>query len=168
MKKMILFLLIILLSGSVAFADTALYRISSGEVYKISTTDNMFLEETALNEYYSVATSVTLIDGVETVDPSGNRRMLGYAKILDGSNVRNATQIEIDTFAPAVIDDRNDGEANQTKSYFENDAKMRRIMTAFASILVDEINILRAEHGLPDRTLQQFKTAILNRIDKDD
>jgi hypothetical protein len=38
-------------------------------------------------------------------------------------------------------------------------------MRAFADILKDEINILRAQHALAGRTLDQLKTAIKGRID---
>ena len=38
------------------------------------------------------------------------------------------------------------------------------LMRAFADIIKDEFNILRALHGLPDRTLAQLRTAITNRV----
>ena len=36
---------------------------------------------------------------------------------------------------------------------------------AFALIVMDELNILRAQHGLADRTPAQLKTALRNRLD---
>ena len=38
-------------------------------------------------------------------------------------------------------------------------------LRAFISILIEEINTLRSQHGLADRTIAQLKTAIRNRID---
>jgi len=38
------------------------------------------------------------------------------------------------------------------------------IVRAFAQVMRDEINILRAYHGLNDRTLAQLKTAIRNKV----
>lgn len=38
------------------------------------------------------------------------------------------------------------------------------LLRAFADIIKDEFNILRALHGLPDRTLAQLRTAIKNRV----
>lgn len=38
------------------------------------------------------------------------------------------------------------------------------VVRAFAQVMMDEINILRAEHSLPDRTLAQLKTAIRNKV----
>jgi hypothetical protein len=37
-------------------------------------------------------------------------------------------------------------------------------LRAFADIIKDEINILRAAHGLPDRTLPQLRAAINSRV----
>jgi hypothetical protein len=145
---------------------TALYRLSSSEVTKISLINSQFNED--LDSFKAVLTDPALPDGIEFQDPSGSFRVLGYAKINDSGTARNATQNEIDTFAALEADDRNQVEENRAKAYFQNHPQFRRVMTAFASILVDEFNILRAEHGLSDRTLSQLKTAILNRIDKDD
>ena len=38
-------------------------------------------------------------------------------------------------------------------------------MRAFALIVMDELNILRGQHGLADRTPAQLKTALRNRLD---
>jgi len=35
---------------------------------------------------------------------------------------------------------------------------------AFVELLIDEINVLRATQSLPPRTLQQFKTAMRNKL----
>jgi len=44
------------------------------------------------------------------------------------------------------------------------DDQSMKVIRAMADILVDEFNVLRDLHGLPDRTLQQFKNAIEARI----
>jgi hypothetical protein len=44
---------------------------------------------------------------------------------------------------------------------FHGDALLLR---AFADVIKDEINVLRAQHSLPDRTLAQLKSAINSRI----
>lgn len=38
------------------------------------------------------------------------------------------------------------------------------LLRAFALVVLDEINTLRGQHGLPARTMQQLKTATLNKI----
>ena len=40
-----------------------------------------------------------------------------------------------------------------------------KVLIAFATVIKDEFNLLRAEHGLTARTLSQLKTAIKNEID---
>lgn len=42
-----------------------------------------------------------------------------------------------------------------------------RVLRALAAVIVNEINVLRTQHGLPDRTLVQLVTAIKAQIDLD-
>jgi len=160
--KRYFFILVLIFLTTPCFATTiALYRISSGEVYLIGE-DEPFIEQGGV--FFQTTPVATYPDG-KVCKP---RRILGTAKILDGTVVRNATQAEIDTFAQLASDDNRSVEAMGALEYFKNDPKFRRVITAFASILVDEINILRNAHGLPERTLSQLKTAIENRINKND
>lgn len=48
-----------------------------------------------------------------------------------------------------------------------DDVQGERVLRGIVKVLVDELNILRAQHALPDRTLSQARTAILNAIDGD-
>ena len=88
---------------------TALYRLSSNEVIKISVKNQQFAERDTA--FWGVLTDPTTPDGTnvrnESTDPPGPLRELGFAKIAEPglNNVRNATQLEIDTFEPAEIDD---------------------------------------------------------------
>ena len=165
MKKLMIIIILMFLIVPAANATTVIYRISSGEVMEIWL-DN---KPNGMDPgKFDIIVDPSLPDGTDFLDPNYERGVLGYTKILDGTTVRNATQAEIDTFAAAAIDDANIREANRAIDYLKNNPQFRRIMTALASILVDEFNILRAEHGLSDRTLQQLKTAIENRISKDD
>ena len=41
----------------------------------------------------------------------------------------------------------------------------QRLWKAFAKVVLDEINLLRAEHSLAARTVSQLKTAVQNAID---
>lgn len=41
---------------------------------------------------------------------------------------------------------------------------VQRVLKALALVITDELNILRALHGLPDRTADQIKGAIKNRL----
>ena len=169
---------------------TALYRKSSNEVLAISLTDDPFLDN--INEYFAAIDNATYPDGTDCIDSSGHHRVLGYAKILDGTVIQNATQVEIDTFLPAGVDDHNKQEADRAINYFQQDPKFRRIMIAFADIMVSQINKLRVWDRelksavaastsladfqsrvsgldtLQDKTLAQLKTAIQDRVSKDD
>jgi hypothetical protein len=166
MKKILLIIISLLFATSVS-ATTAIYRISSGEVINISTEDDPFSPLGDRHGKLAVISNATYPDGTIT-RLGGELRVLGTAKILVGTVIRNATQQEIDGFAIAAADDLNQIEADKAVNLFQDDPRLRRILVAFAAVLVDEINILRSEHSLPDRTLQQLKTAILNRINKDD
>jgi len=69
-----------------------------------------------------------------------------------------AAQAVIDAaIATALLTSQRDGAKN------EFDAQ--RVLKAIAELLVDEFNILRALHALPDRTFAQLRTAIRNKID---
>ena len=148
-------------------ATTVLYRINGGEVIKISQKGQTF--ENRNSTYWGVVTDPTLADGTDIYDPDLNNRVLGYAKIFEGSNtVRNATQAEIDNFPIAENDDENQQDADAAIELFQSHPRFRKMMIAFSDIIIGEINILRNEHGLDNRTLLQLKTAIINRVDKSD
>lgn len=169
---------------------TVLYRKSSGEVRKISLKGQPF--DDADPAFWGVLTDPNFPDGTEDRDPDGNFRVLGYAKIWDDPDVRNATQDEINTFAAFQADDENQQAAGRAAEFLSLHPQWRKLLIAFADILVSEFNILRQWEmefknevaaatslanlqsrvatlpDLPDRTLAQLKTAILNRISKDD
>ena len=179
---------------------TALYRISSNEVLKISTKDQSFSDRDAA--VFGVLIDPAIPDGTEVreqTDDLGPLRQLGFAKIAEpgASNVRNATQPEIDGFSVSEEDDDNVLDATQAQSLLLVHPQFRKMMTAFSDILKDEINLLRQRNvqlqndiaaaannanafvgdlkasvaAYPvqtDRTLAQLKTQIQNRISKDD
>jgi hypothetical protein len=169
---------------------TALYRINGGEVIKISGTDQTWPDRNTT--YWGVLTDPPFPDGTVVREPDGPLRVLGFAKINDAGTVRNATQPEIDTFAPAQTADENLQDAGGAEDLFLNHPRFRKLMTAYSDIIKDELNILRgwiADYktevaaatslgdlqtrvaglpDLPDRTLVQLKTAIQNRISEND
>ena len=68
----------------------------------------------------------------------------------------------MDAGAQAVVDAAL-AEAQADATANELDAT-QSIMKAFAEVLVDEINLLRAEHALAARTLAQLKTAVRGKL----
>ncbi len=157
-------------------AITALYRISSGEVYKISPKGQPFADRDSA--FWEVLNDPTFSDGVNTVnytvDPvTGKRtpvRTLSIALIADvaGNDVKLAIQSEINTFSSSEIDDLNQIDADRAGKLFDTHPQFRKAFIAFAKVVMDEINILRQQHSLPDRTISQLKTALQNKIDKND
>lgn len=146
---------------------TVLYRTSGGEVVKISPTDQQFDQRDT--NYWTVAADPAFPDGTELREGgNGPLRVLGFAKIIDGGSCRNATQPEIDGFAALETADENLMDKDGAIDLFQNHPRFRKMMVAFADIIKDEINILRATQSLPDRTLAQLKTAIQNRMSEND
>jgi hypothetical protein len=150
---------------------TVLYRVNGGEVVKISPTNQTFDQRELA--YWAVATDPNFLDGTDLREDLGGGnlgplRQLGYAKTIDGADCRNATQPEIDNFVVAEDSDEAIMDREGAKDLFDSHPRMRKLMIAFADIIKDEINILRDQHGLADRTLAQLKTAINNRISEQD
>lgn len=167
----------------------ALYRKSGGEVVKISATQTW---PDVNSTYWGVLVAPTFTDGTEYRDPNEDLRVLGYAKINDAGTVRNATQPEIDNFITAETADDDLMDAQAAEDLFLTHPQFRKLMTAFADVIKDELNILRgwlvdykaevaAATSLPDlqsrvaalpdladRTLLQVKTQVQNRISEND
>ena len=82
-----------------------------------------------------------------------------------GGLIVEFTQAEKDTrdAAEAAANDLSTREG--AKSGLEGFGSQSLLMRAFADIIKDEINALRALHSLPDRTLAQLRSAIDGRID---
>ena len=85
-----------------------------------------------------------------------------YWKCENGGVVE-MTQGEKDALDLAEINADIQSNRTSSKNYF-NETQAR----ALIEILISEINILRSNDGLSDRTIQQLKTAIDNKIDSGD
>ena len=70
--------------------------------------------------------------------------------------VADQANIDAATAATAVTSER-----EQAKRDFD----ARRVLIAFARLLITELNELRALHGLPNRTFAQLRNALRNEID---
>ncbi len=176
---------------------TALYRISSDEVVKISPKDQSFSDRDA--SVWGVLTDPTTPDGTDvrdtSTDPVGPLRVLGFSKIAEpgSNNVRNATQPEIDTFAAAQLDDDNQLDADQAADLGDVHPQFRKTFKAILKGAVRENNIMAARYNelrgemllasnladlrnrvennttdAPIRTNQQAFDALRPDVDKDD
>ena len=151
MKKICLTIFMFLSFVMMSHATTVLYRVSSGEVKEISFEDRVF---TGFNApYFGVLTDPPFTDGIDLQDPSGNMRVLGYAKINDNGTVRNATQEEIDTFGPLQTDDRNEEKAQRALNQFLHDPNFRMIVAAIIKGIIKEDNENRS-------WIRDFKDAV--------
>lgn len=188
MRKLTLSAFFILLTCSIVFATTAQYRISSGEVYGISTINQVYEN----GQFLASTNSATYPDGTICLDPNGDLKVFGYAKIYDNGVIRNATQNEIDTFAAANIEDANIFNAEKALSHFESNIKFRMAIMAVIRGIVREDNenkqfdrdlldVIATSTSLGDfqsraaaldrpvdREVADAKTYILNQINKDD
>jgi hypothetical protein len=110
---------------------------------------------------------------VDPLTPDG--KDLAVPKIFDsGANsVRNATSAEIANFLVAEQADEVILARYNAQAFADEQPVSRKVIRAIVQIMVDEINTLRAAirqahpaqaSNLPDRTLEQAKTAMLNII----
>ena len=76
--------------------------------------------------------------------------------VITGDIVSEMSQAEKDTVDVTILDAQRDAMVNAAIDNLESD--LRQIV----KLMVQEINILRAEHDLPDRTLAQLKTVLRN------
>ena len=123
---------------------TALYRISSNEVVKISLTGQSFADRN--QTYWGVITDPSLPDGNqvrETLSDGtlGPLRVLGFAKIREGTTVRNATQGEINTFAGFETTDINILDATRATELGETHPQFRKLFKAVLKGIITENNI---------------------------
>jgi hypothetical protein len=82
-----------------------------------------------------------------------------------GGAIVEYTQVEKDTQDAAELAAHTAFVRESAKAQLDNFLTGSLFMRALADVIKDEINILRAQHLLADRTLAQLKTAIKDRID---
>ena len=83
-------------------------------------------------------------------DEAGTQAFLDwFAENIGGDPVRSN---------PALIKRR------QAKEYIDEQNHQAQVTRAFRLLVMDELNILRAEHGLAPRTAVQLRNAIKNKI----
>ena len=78
--------------------------------------------------------------------------------LISGDTVTLMSQAERDAVDAAETVSRRDALADELD-------RTQTILRAFAEVVLDEFNNLRAQHGLQPRTLAQLKTAVRNKLD---
>lgn len=77
--------------------------------------------------------------------------------IITGDVVTLMDQAQRDAVDATILEAQRDSTVNELDA-------TEGILRAFASVVVDEINILRQQHALGDRTLAQLKTAMRAKL----
>lgn len=81
--------------------------------------------------------------------------------IITGDIVTLMSQTEMDVIDADIVAAADLADKISEKARMD----VEKVLIAFATVVKDEINILRAQHSLAGRTLAQLKTAIKNEID---
>jgi len=129
---------------------TALYRISSGEVIKISKKGQTFSKANSL--FYGVLINPELPDGIE----------LPKIAIPESNIIRNGTQTEIDNCYVLKEQDTNKEHCNDSIRRLNNDPQFRMFAKAMTSLMTKEFNQTRGEDGRDLLTEEQVWNALQN------
>jgi hypothetical protein len=127
-------------------------------ICKTSINDNLQIS----NYIKSVDTSQFLSNPLVIINPNVSNISDVSSKYwkCSGGSVLKMTQAEIDALNAQEQTDVTLGNRQTAKANLDE-----RHLKAFVKILIDEINILRANDGLSNRTINQLNTAINNYID---
>ena len=142
---------------------TALYRISSNEVVKVSIKGQPFIDRDTT--YWGVLTDPPRPDGdvVRESLPDGTLgplRVLGFAKINDAGTVRNATQPEIDTWQALEDEDENLQDADDASSFIDTHPRYRKVFKALLKRIIAENNTTNAKANEVIVQWEQFKADV--------
>ena len=77
--------------------------------------------------------------------------------VVSGDIVSLMSQSEMDAVDVAELSTQRDAMAGQLD-------QIENVLRAFALAVLDEFNILRAQHGLPARTISQLKQAVRSKL----
>lgn len=154
-----------------------LYRKNGGQVDSVSL--QAYVIPAKSQDYFDQVENPTLQDGASLIPP----------KVYVGGVLRNATAPEIAAFATKAQEDDDTENKKRYKLFLDDGNHRMPMFKALATIMVDEINILRgwlasyktevaaassladlktrvaALPNTPDRTNSQLKTALKNRVD---
>ena len=117
-----------------------------------------WLHRTTLSQLNSVPSADLPEAEVNYVEEPDYSPIAGCAKIywiLTGHILSLMDQSARDAVDVAVLDAANDATSDTMDRGFEK---------AFAQVVMDEINILRGQHSLADRTLAQLKSAVRSKL----
>lgn len=121
-----------------------------------------YIHRTTLQQLYSIAPANLPEPESNYIREPDYSQVEGWPKyywIINGDLVELADQSTRDAIDAQRLADKRDQISDQID-------RAETILRAFAEVVLDEINLLRAEHpGFQPRTLSQLKTAIRNKLD---
>lgn len=129
-----------------------IYRKNRGEILGVSSNDTSF-EST---RFFGVSIDPSTPDGVD----------LATLKIHVSGVVRNADAGEISNFSSAITEDNALQIRVDSSGSLDKNNNFGLHARAILEVIRSEINILRAEHGLSDRTRRQIKNRYQNMISR--
>lgn len=132
-----------------------IYRVNGGEVVGVARNDPTGNYNA---NYQAHVYNPSAPDGEDMNQP----------KIWTGTELRNATAQEISDFATYQAEDENLQQRIDAIEWLKNHSVVRKALKSAFEVVLEELNILRTEHSLPDRTLAQFLTAWENKVNAGD
>jgi len=99
-----------------------------------------------------------LVDWIYRADISAVGNFPSHYWLIDGSdNITLMSEAQRDVVDADILQ----AERDATEARFD---KVEALERAFALVVLDEINVLRAIHSLVDRTIAQLKTAVRGKL----
>lgn len=120
-----------------------------------------YLHRTTFNKLHSVAPA-------DLPEPIANYIEYPDYSVVDGWPIKywTITGDVISLVDQAARDAIDAAELTARRDEIANDIdRVESYTRAFALVVLDEINILRAQHSLTARTIAQLKTAVRNKLD---
>ena len=97
-----------------------------------------------------------LVNYIDNPDMSAVEGVSSKYWIVTGDIVTEMSQVEKDTIDAATLTAKREAAVNAMIDNFEGNSRQ------LVKLMISEINILRSQHGLSDRTMAQFKAQIRN------
>lgn len=121
-------------------------------VHRINRTEHRSISPTDL-----LAGGGSLADYINNPDLSGVVGVENKYWVITGDTVSEMSQGEKDAVDAAALEAQRDSTAAQLDV-------VEDVLRAFALVVLDEINTLRSQHGLADRTIAQLKAGVRARL----
>lgn len=119
-----------------------------------------YLHRTTLDYIPSIAPADLPESVLNYIEDPNLSAVIGFPKyywVINGDAVELANPAQRSAIDAQRLSNRRDTLANEIQ-------RAETILRAFAEVVLDEINALRAEHLLPARTLSQLRDAIRNKL----